>query len=276
MEQYVETPKSTFLGTFLKNLIILVFFVVLGGTGGWLLASQQPTLWRASAQFDQPTAVELNNYYSLATTYALVQNGSNDLDKPLTDKAFAEFKRNLQSLDLLKAFVAQSEHLKKQADAKGWSLGKATDAFLQGVSFDEKSAKLHLTLDSAEDSQKLLNELIQYATLQTRLGLNQELIEKWKVLFQQVKTAAETNLGAIQVGSQVAQQDWNGKLKVMQSVQPLDNKLQAYRLLSSPELPQQPHSPNKLLWAMIGTLIGLAFGLFGVSLFAISRRKSAV
>lgn len=271
----IKTEKSSFLGSFLKKLFSLLLFVVIGAAAAWFISHEQKPTWRSSAQFEMPTVVELGNYYSLATTYALAQNGnSENLDKQLSEKAFAEFKRNLQSPDLIKLFATQSETVKLQFTAKNLPVDQAIQALITGLTFDEKQNRLNLTLNSAENAQKLLAEFIQFASVQTRSILNQELVEKWKVLFQQIKTAAETNLGAIQVGSQVAQQDWNGKLNIMKSVQPLDNKLQPFRWLKSPDLPQKPHSPDTLLWIMIGAVLGLVFGLFVVSLLSFSYRKN--
>lgn len=266
--------QKTFFGSFIKKLVIVILLTAIGTAAGWFISHQQKAVWRSSAQFDAPTISELNNYYNLATTYALVQNGNTEnLATILVNKSFAELKRNLKSEDVAKNFVAQSERLKKEAEARGLSLGKTIDMFTKSLSFEDKSNTVHLVWDSADNAQQLLSDFVDFVTLQTRLTLNQELIDKWKVLFQQIKVATETNLGPIQAGSQVAQQDWNGKLNIMKSVQPLDNKLQAFRWLKKPELAASPYSPNAFSWALLGGILGLIISLFLISVVAISRRN---
>lgn len=247
----VKTPSL--FAKFAKNVLILTACIAFGAGAGWGLAGTQKPQWRATAQFEQPTVLELGNYYALASTYALVSgNKMDNFDKALSEKSYAEFKRQLLSADVEKAFFAE----------------KSADYALQ---FDDKTQRLHLTLNSAEMAKPLLDEYLQFANLRTRAILNGELIEQWKVLFQQVKNAVENRLGAIQTGEQIAAQDWNGKLNLMKSVQPLDDKLIAYRLLQSPSVPSQPHSPDKLLWLMIGAASGLLFGLFCLSLLTFRR-----
>lgn len=241
-----------------KNLLVLTACIGIGAGAGWALSETQSEKWRATAQFDLPTIQELGNYYALASTYALVKGESiADFDKGLSEKSYLEFKRHLNSPDVLKQFLQEKN-------------SKAAESAFQ---FNEKQQRLNVTLDNPELAYKLLNEFIQFANLRSKNVLNGELIEKWKVLFQQVKNASEANLGAIQSGAQIATQDWNGKLKLMKSVQPLDDKLIAYRLIESPSIPQNPYSPDKLLWLMIGGMGGLLLGLFAISLQSLYRKS---
>lgn len=252
MDKLSQPPFSG--KTFAKKWANLTACIALGAAVGFGLSHLPKTQWRASAQFDLPTVSELGNYYSLASTYLLLQGDSQaNHDQRLSEKSYAEFKRNLLSPDLQRAFFRE----------------KVADYALQ---FDDKTQRLSLTLDNPNQVEPLLNAFVEQANKRSRVVLNGELIDKWKVLFQQVKSAAEHNLGAIQLGSQVAQQDWSGKLKLMKSVQPLDDKLTAYRFIESPVTPQSPHSPDKWLWAMIGAVAGLVLGLFRLSLSSFHRQ----
>lgn len=249
IENLPPVKKSSLLTKVAKNLIFLTACIAAGAGAGWGLAGTQKPQWRATAQFEQPTVLELGNYYGLASTYALVNgNKMENLDKTLSEKSYGEFKRNLLSFDVEKAFFAD-----KAADYR--------------VQFDDKTQQLHLTLSNPEMAKPLLESYIQFVNARTKATLNGELIEQWKILFQQVKNAAENHLGAIKMGEQVAVQDWSGKLNLMKSVQPLDDKLIAYRLVQTPAVPSEPYSPDKFLWLMIGAAGGLLLGLFGISLF---------
>lgn len=112
-----------------------------------------------------------------------------------------------------------------------------------------------LIAENAEEAQKLLADFIPLVNTQARDKLNADLIAKWKVLFQQIKTASELNINGKQ-GSQ----DWAAKLQMMRSVQPLDNQLTAYRLVKSPSVPLKSESPDPPIladdWALSGLLLG--------------------
>ncbi len=66
-----------------------------------------------------------------------------------------------------------------------------------------------LIAENAEEAQKLLADFIPLVNTQARDKLNADLIAKWKVLFQQIKTASELNINGKQ-GSQ----DWAAKLQM--------------------------------------------------------------
>lgn len=266
--------KSSFLGALVKNVLILTACVGLGAGAGFGLAGTQTPMWQSTMKFEAPTIVELGNYYSLATTYALVQGDKMaEVEQTITQKSYNEFKRNLNSADQLKRYLVDSDIVKQQASAKNLPIDTVAQQTALAFHFDEPKAQLSVTLENPENAKKLLADFVSFSTLQTRSILNNELIQKWKVLFQQVKQASEHNLGTVQIGEQVAKQDWSGKLNVMKSVKALDDQLVAYRVLQSPSSPTEPHSPDKSLWLMIGALSGLVFGLFCVALLSF-RRKS--
>lgn len=249
-----------------KSLAILTACVGIGAGVGYGLSAVQKAQWQSVAQFEAPKVADLGNYYQLASTYALLQGATGEnVAMNIREQSFAEFKRTVTSPDAIKQFLNQSDSVKILAQANKQPVEKAVGELVEKFQFNDKFNRLSLTLDNAETANQLLNEFVAFATKQSRSVLNGELVGKWKVLFQQVKSAAESDLGAIQLGNQVAQQDWKGKLSLMKSVQPLDDKLVAYRVIESPSTPTQPHSPNKWLWLMIGAVGGLVLGLFSLS-----------
>lgn len=269
----VQAAKNpSFFATVVKNLLLLTACVGMGTGAGWGLAEIQKTQWRSEAQFEQPMSIDLGNYYALASTYALLQGATGEVvDKTIREQSFTEFKHNLASTDAQALFLSQSPIVQKRAELRRLPVPLVVQDFVAQFQFDRNANRISLTLDDPEIARQLLTDFIAFSTLRTRSILNADLVEKWKVLFQQVKSAAENNLGAIQLGSQVAQQDWNGKLNLMKSVQPLDDKLVAYRLVESPSTAQKPHSPDKWFWAAIGAVSGLIIGLFSISLFRVRR-----
>lgn len=107
---------------------------------------------------------------------------------------------------------------------------------------------------------QVLNAYLEINTAQSRKALNDDLIAKWKFLFQNVKQSADANLG----------ESWKGKLNLMRSVQPLDNALTPYNLVQKPTAATKAELPENLNQSLgIGGGIGLLLGL----LFAFARRK---
>ncbi|WP_373778444.1 transporter [Glaesserella sp.] len=258
------------------SLFFYVIFIFSGATAGWLAAEEfQTPEWKSTAQFEAPKVVDLGNYYALYSTYQLVKGGSSQnsyLDEEVTQNSFIEFKRNLTSPDVLQHFLVQNEWVKRIAAEQKQPVALVAQGLLARFQYDENRNSFSLTLTSPEESARLLSEFIQFVTLQTRAILNDELVAKWKILFQQVKQSAESNLGAIQQGGQIAQQDWNGKLNMMRSVQPLDNQLKPFRFIKSPKVPQKAEAPeDQSLWAVIGGAIGLLLAFFIWFLSAVTR-----
>lgn len=259
-----------------KGLLV----VVLAGFGaviGWFAPVHFiPAQWQAKAQFEAPKVVELGNYYSLFSTYQLLKGDShsgNQFDQDLTQTVYQEFTRNLSSPDMLQQFLHQSPFVKKIAMSENNPTAVVAQRVAEQIKFDPSQNQLSATLTNPDQANGLLIDLIGFTTQQTRAMLNAELVAKWKILFQQVKQSAEMNLGAIQQGNQIAQQDWSGKLRLMRSVQPLDNELMPYRFVKSPSVPQQPEVPaERPLWTAIGGGIGLLCG-FLISLFIRPTRQ---
>ncbi|QLB21646.1 hypothetical protein A6B43_05145 [Vespertiliibacter pulmonis] len=250
-----------------KSLLLLTACVGIGAGTGWGLSEMKTSQWRSTIKFDAPTVIELGNYYSLATTYALLQGEKMaEVEQTISQKSYAEFKRNLSSPDLLKLYLTESEVVKQQASAQNLPIDTVAQQIAPHFQLDEKNNQFSVTLENPEKAKLLLTNFILFITEKTRQILKNELTQKWKILFQQVKYAAENNLGPIQTGEQVAKQDWSGKLNLMRSVSPLDENLVAFRLLQVPTTPTTPISPDKSLWVMIGALAGLVFGLFGIVL----------
>lgn len=275
---------------------MLVLTTALGAGAGFGGNQLQTPEWKAEASFDKPRILELGNYYSLFSTYSFLNGGegvayqvvSNDkgvlnltpssspkAEQEAIDGSYQEFKRNLTSHDVLLQFLSQAESVKRKAQLENQPVALVAQKVAEQFAFNGKTASLadRLSVVSAnpEEANQLLSEFIAFANLQTKQSLNAELIAKWKNLFQQINKMAELKLGAVQLGNQIAAQDWQGKLDLMKQVQPLDNQLVAYRFNKSPSVPLTPNSPAPLLWAMIGALSGLIFGIFYISVRAVNR-----
>ncbi|WGE56747.1 transporter [Actinobacillus equuli subsp. haemolyticus] len=299
MQQQQSISLSAFFKRLCKGTTTLIFTTAIGAGAAFGLAQLQTPVWKSVAQFDQPRVLELGNYYALYSTYSFLNGGDNVTYHVLKDDksalslapavsqkaeelaaqaAYEEFKRNLTSVDVLVNFLAQTETVKLKAQLENKPIAVVAQQMATQFVFDNASKRQpadRLSVSSAnpEEAQQLLSQFIAFANQQTKQTLNAELIAKWKILFQQVKTAAEIKLGATQQGNQIAAQDWNGKLALMRSVQPLDDKLVAFRFVKAPNVPLSPHSPNQSLWLMIGGLSGLLFGIMLVSFSGLLSRK---
>ncbi|WP_167509582.1 transporter [Actinobacillus vicugnae] len=298
MQARLEQPTSL-IKRVAQSAVTLVLTSAIGAGIAFGLAQLKTPTWKAVAQFDQPTVLELGNYYALFSTYNFVNGGDNvtyqvvkddkseltltpsvsqTSEERVTQNVYAEFKRNLSSLDLLVNFLAQTEVVKLKAQLENQPIAVMAQQMAKQFVFENGSRlqsvdRLSVVSTNPEEAQQLLSQFIEFANQQTKRALNAELIAKWKVLFQQVKNAAEIKLGATQQGNQIAAQDWNGKLALMRSVQPLDDKLKAFRWLTSPTAPLFPASPNQSLWLTIGGLSGLLFGIMLVSFSGLLSRK---
>lgn len=298
-EQYA-LDLAALIKALLRAAFILIFTTLLGGAAGYGLSYLQTPKWRVSAQFDAPTVAELGNYYALLSTYNLLNGGepisyklikdekgtfvlapesNNQSSAQAVERSYAEFKRQLTSTDTLHAYLNGNELIKRKAIATNQSevvlMQKVAAQFqFQAASRSVAQDSISYLGDNAAEGAQLISGFLHFANLRARESLNNELITRWKVLFQQIKQAAEGNLGVIQQGSEIARQDWQGKLAMMRAVQPLDNQLQAYRLTHSPSTPLAPSSPNRPVWATIGALSGLLLALFGLTLVRLSRQKN--
>ncbi|QNS15440.1 Wzz/FepE/Etk N-terminal domain-containing protein [Mannheimia bovis] len=262
--------------TLFYRFLVLILFTAIGVGLGYGLSYSQPEKWKVTAQFEQPNVPDLGNYYSLLSTYHFLSSSTPELSnqtvqKEAVEQVYEEFKRNLTSADLLQAYLVESEVVKLKAQVEKKSTAIVAAELVEQFSFQKDVAtsadNLSLTLENAEDAQKLLTDFIPLVNTQARERLNADLIAKWKVLFQQIKTASELNVGA------KGNQDWAAKLQMMRSVQPLDNQLKAYRLVKSPSVPLKAESPDRLFWLMIGALSGLLIGF--VLSFAVRAKTNA-
>lgn len=263
------------------------------------LMQLQPSQWKSVAEFEQPKVLELGNYYALYSTYHFLNGGeyvtypvlrddnrafllapevSQKAEDLAVQSAYTEFKRNLTSPDVLMNFLAQTELAKSKAQAEKQPISVIVQNMVKQFVFENGSKnqpvdRLSVLSFNPKEAQQLLSQFIVFANQQTKQRLNAELTLKWQVLFQQVKTAADIKLGATQQGHQIAAQDWNGKLTLMRSVQPLDDKLVAFRFIKAPNVPLLPYSPNQAVWLMIGGLSGLLLGIILVSFSGLFSRK---
>lgn len=262
--------------TLFYRFLVLILFTAIGAGLGYCLSYSQPEKWKVTAQFEQPNVPDLGNYYSLLSTYHFLSSSTPELSnqtvqKESVEQVYEEFKRNLNSADLLQAYLLENEVVKLKAQVEKKSTAIVAAELVEQFSFQKDVAtsadNLSLTLENAEDAQKLLTDFIPRVNTQAREKLNADLIAKWKVLFQQIKTASELNVGA------KGNQDWAAKLQMMRSVQPLDNQLKAYRLVRSPAIPLKAESPDRLFWLMIGALSGLLIGF--VLSFAVRAKTNA-
>lgn len=248
---------------FFTDFLISGLLILLGLGAGYFYAQSQPKLWKATAVFDAPKVAELGNYFSLYSTYQLVQNDGKadpNLETTVAESAYAEFKRALSTADLRRQFLTENAIVKQIADVHYQPLNETVNRLSEQLHFDEYSNTLSLTLVNPEQAAKILEQLIAFHRQRVIDSLNNELVAKWKFLFQNVKQSAEAKLGA----------SWQGKYDLMRSVEPLDGRLNAYHLVQKPLANSAPEMP-KALPMLLG--IGAAAGLFLGLLIAFLRRR---
>ncbi|MDW0616662.1 LPS chain length-determining protein [Mannheimia haemolytica] len=252
--------------TLFYRLLVLILFAAIGAGAGYGLSYTQPEKWKVTAQFEQPTIPDLGNYYSLLSTYHFLNSNSQEANsqtaqQQASEQVYAEFKRNLTSADLLQTYLLQTEAVKLKAQVAKKSPAVVVAELVEQFRFEKDMAtsadNVSLIAENAEEAQKLLADFIPLVNTQARDKLNADLIAKWKVLFQQIKTASELNINGKQ-GSQ----DWAAKLQMMRSVQPLDNQLTAYRLVKSPSVPLKSESPDPPILADDWGIKWLTAGLY--------------
>lgn len=285
----------------IESLDLLDFFKVLG-RGLWLillctalfggiafgatyLIKQE---WKAEAYIDPPTTVEIGNYYALFSTYKLVSGNAIDTsvqdkkalldnDAQIIEGAYQEMKRQLTSYDTRRQFWLNTDYYKQQLtdDSK-----KDTDLletlivntrFAEGNQAKKLPARITLQLDNPKQATELLTAFMEVANVAAREALYRDLIVKWQTLFNQTNSAVQANLGKIKQGPYIDEQDWPGKLKVMQSVKPLDNNFTGYRSIKAPILLAKTY-PVRMLWTSIAAVFGVLFGCALV--LSLNLRKS--
>lgn len=258
-QEQIQKPKTSILST----LLITALFTAAGIGGAYLHADNQPKQWKATAKFEVPKVANLGNYFSLVSTYNLVQNDGKadpNLEKNVTENAFADFKKQLTSADTRQQFLRENAIVKQIAEVHNKPLDEVVNQLSDKLQFNEVDNSLSLTLVNPNQAVQVLNSYLEINTAQSRKALNDDLIAKWKFLFQNVKQSADANLG----------ESWKGKLNLMRSVQPLDNALTPYNLVQKPTAATKAELPENLNQSLgIGGGIGLLLGL----LFAFARRK---
>jgi lipopolysaccharide biosynthesis protein WzzE len=279
-----------------RKFVPLALCTAVGAGIGFASSYAKTPIWRATAQLDAPTLSELGNYYNLRSTYnfiaahntyqivkdekgvlSLAADKTSRAETAAIEESYTEFKRNLRSADVLHNFLLQSERIKLRAQAENLPIAEVASKMASRFSFQNASLsvpaeRLNVQSENPEEAYHLLSEFIEFANKATRQTLNSDLITQWKVLFQQVKQAAELNLpNTPQSGANAP--SWAGKLAIMKNVQPFDDKLQAYRFVKSPSSPTAPIAPKRQFWAMIGGLSGLLCGVFGFSFARLFRKE---
>lgn len=220
----------------MKKLLLSLLFILIGGGVGVSVAHFYPAKWQVSAQFQPPKMDELGNYFSLFSTYSLVSGDPEAVDmskieRKATQAAYETFTQLLTSPAQLSTYLSQSNFVKSLAQIEG--IGEQTLArqIAEDFSLSEQNGQPQLSL-SAYDRQTvdvLFVDYIRHINQQARETLNKGLIDKWKLLFNQVKQAADAKIDV----------SWENKLKMMQSVQPLDNNLVAFHFARPPQLSRQ-------------------------------------
>lgn len=246
-----------------SNVLILCFFIILGLGAGWLHLSFQPQQWQVTAKFAPPKAVELGNFYALKSTYQQIQNDGTptpNAAQEIADTAFAEFKKQITALDSRLDFLSAHNIVQQIAQVNYQSTAVLARQLAETLQFDPTTDSLSFRLVNPEQAGTVLNDFIQHSTVQVRGHLNAELIEQWKLLFQQVKQSAEANLG----------EQWQAKLNLMRSVQALDDKLMPYHLVQKPIVADKPSlSPHFATVLALCAILGALLGIFVIVL----RRK---
>lgn len=259
----MQNAQSTERKSIGIDVIVGLFLLLLGLGIGYFYAQSQPKQWKATAILEAPKVADLGNYFALYSTYSLVQNeGKSDpnLEYTVTQAAYTQFKQSLNAQDARKQFLTDNALVKQIADVHYLPLNDVVNRLNQALHFNETTNTLSLTLVNPDQAAKILTQFLAFQQGRVRTALNDELVAKWKFLFQNVKQSADANLG----------ESWQGKLNLMRSVQPLDNQLVAYHIVQRPVASTQAELPENLKESLG---IGGAAGLLLALLFAIARRK---
>ncbi|WP_439287304.1 GlyGly-CTERM sorting domain-containing protein [Lonepinella sp. BR2357] len=260
---------------FLKGLFLVVFFTALfaaAGYGGSYAIKEQ---WKAEAEIGQPKVEQLGTYFSLFEMYQLLNGHNKEQKKDTAAFVYHGFKLQVNTYDNVANFWLNSDFYKQRQTG----IEEKDNAFLQDLiantTFVEGNSDRHIpdrisvTLDNPKQAAQQLDNFVKYTNYVTQQSLYNELIAKWKTLFNQV------NLAAQQSTDNAAQNElsWKGKLNMMKSVSPLDNQLMTFDYLKSPSQPRVA-SPDRLLWASVGGAIGFLLGLLLALIFARRKQKN--
>lgn len=251
-----------------RKLFATILVTAVGAGVGFAGAKFQPTQWQASAQFEHPQTAELGNYLTLFSTYHLISGDTaaadiSKMEAKAAEASYAEFKKNIQSQEKLAQFLTNSALVKAQAKIEGISeqvMVQQLSKHFQFTSGNNQPDTLSLTSFSTQEADNLFGEYLRYVNTQARNTLNNDLIAKWKSLFQQVKSAADAKIDI----------SWENKLKMMSSVQPLDDKLVAFRFAKAPAITAAPKP--YIEWTLFGAGAGFILGLLLVLILGSSRK----
>ncbi|QIM68312.1 chain-length determining protein [Basfia succiniciproducens] len=251
-------------GSVLKTLSCILLSACIGGAAGYGSSYLAKNLWTVQSSLEKPALTELGNYYSLYSTYQLLNNEKANQDP--TGDIFNRFKQLAGSYEHAKVFWENTDYYKQKLTDDSQHDSQLLDQLSREIKLLDTNAattQLSLELDNPKRARELLTEYIDYTGLANRKNIYGELIVKWKTLFDQVNSAANLNV------ADTERQKWKSMLSMMQSVKPLDDQLVSYHFIQKPGQ-AEISSPNRIYWAGIGSAIGAFFGLF-IGLFI--RRK---
>mgnify|MGYP004467129025 FL=1 len=251
-----------------KKILNTILLTAIGAGLGATTAHYQPTQWQAQAQFTTPKMAELGNYFSLFSTFQLVSGDAEAVDiskmeSKATQTAFSIFSQNLTASEPRITFLSQQPSVQQRAELEGLSAKAYAEKLAQGFQNNVNGDSVNVSFSSYNlaDVDNLFVEYLKSVNTTTRTALNNELINKWKALFQQVKTAAEAKLDA----------SWENKLKMMQSVQPLDNNLVAFHFEKNASLNAIPKP--YLIFAGLGAIAGFMMSLIALAMLNVRTKK---
>lgn len=239
------------------SLLLLTLTGLGVGIGG---ATMQPPQWQTRAELVKPNVSNLGNYFSLFSTYHLVSGDPEavnvaKMEQRAINLAYDELKKQVKSPEVLTAFLNTTEQVKNQVAFEQLTAQQAVENLEKQFQFTQgDTLAIQFTAQDARTSRQLFGDYVQHLNAQTRQQLNRELITKWKILFDQIKGAADAKLDVT----------WENKLKLMNSVQRLDNNLAAFQFTANPTTEMQPKP--YLLWGIIGALLGALLGWIIVKL----------
>ncbi len=114
------------------------------------------------------------------------------IERKATDSAYHEFTKILTSSAQLVAFLNQSDFVKARAKVENETVQQIASHF----KFSQENNLNQLILSSFDrkEEDQLFVEYIRYVNNQARQTLNNELITKWKSLFEKEKLRIKDEL----------------------------------------------------------------------------------
>ncbi|QLB13287.1 lipopolysaccharide biosynthesis protein WzzE [Bisgaardia hudsonensis] len=257
----------------MKKIIIVFISIIFWGLIGLSSSYIIKPSWITEAEIEKPQTNSLGNYYALFSMYHLLIGKVDEIDK-INNIVYTELNHQISSYDVRREFWEQSDYYKQKLTGDKKTDLMLLDKLIESITYtfypNTNVISIRIELDNPKQSFDLLVKFIEKINLNTRENVYSNLIYKWKVLFEQVNLASQLKLGQIQDKDKVVSQDWLGKLNMMKSVTPLDNKLIAYHYIKQPRIPILS-IPNHLHWTIYGGILGLFFGF--VLLFFMRRNR---